>query len=97
MNKTIFQKIIDREIPANILYEDNDIIAIETDQNHVDEDDHYDGANIPRRFFVTGTGGDPTAGPSHSGPIDDAFYNMPPEVVGDSALLPFLEELENSD
>ena len=23
MNKTIFQKIIDREIPANILYEDN--------------------------------------------------------------------------
>ncbi len=28
MNKTIFQKIIDREIPANILYEDNDIIAI---------------------------------------------------------------------
>ena len=29
MNKTIFQKIIDREIPANILYEDNDIIAIE--------------------------------------------------------------------
>ena len=29
MNKTIFQKIIDREIPANILYEDNHIIAIE--------------------------------------------------------------------
>ena len=29
MNKTIFQKIIDREIPANILYEDSDIIAIE--------------------------------------------------------------------
>tara|TARA_B100000965_G_scaffold393514_1_gene404487 strand:- start:4 stop:348 length:345 start_codon:yes stop_codon:yes gene_type:complete len=29
MSKTIFQKIIDREIPANILYEDNHIIAIE--------------------------------------------------------------------
>jgi len=29
MNKTIFQKIIDREIPANILYEDDIVIAIE--------------------------------------------------------------------
>ena len=29
MSKTIFQKIINREIPAKILYEDNDVIAIE--------------------------------------------------------------------
>ena len=29
MNKTIFEKIIDKEIPANILYEDESIIAIE--------------------------------------------------------------------
>ena len=29
MNKTIFQKIIDREIPSTILYEDDEIIAIE--------------------------------------------------------------------
>lgn len=29
MNKTIFEQIIDREIPANILYEDESIIAIE--------------------------------------------------------------------
>ena len=29
MNKTIFQKIIDREIPARILYEDESLIAIE--------------------------------------------------------------------
>ena len=27
MNKTIFEKIIDREIPANIVYEDKDVIA----------------------------------------------------------------------
>ncbi|CAM4124262.1 HIT family protein [Jeotgalicoccus halotolerans] len=27
MNKTIFEKIIDREIPANIVYEDDDVIA----------------------------------------------------------------------
>ncbi|MEK4555601.1 HIT family protein [Jeotgalicoccus sp. FSL K6-3177] len=27
MNKTIFEKIIDREIPANIVYEDADVIA----------------------------------------------------------------------
>ena len=27
MTKTIFEKIIDREIPANIVYEDDDIIA----------------------------------------------------------------------
>lgn len=27
MNKTIFEKIIDREIPANILYEDDFVIA----------------------------------------------------------------------
>ena len=29
MNKTIFQQIIDREIPAKILYEDESLIAIE--------------------------------------------------------------------
>ena len=29
MSKTIFQKIIEREIPSTILYEDNDVIAIE--------------------------------------------------------------------
>tara|TARA_Y100000748_G_C15463880_1_gene476064 strand:+ start:707 stop:1051 length:345 start_codon:yes stop_codon:yes gene_type:complete len=28
MNKTIFQKIIDREIPSTILFEDDEIIAI---------------------------------------------------------------------
>lgn len=28
MNKTIFQKIIDREIPAEVVYEDNKYIAI---------------------------------------------------------------------
>lgn len=28
MEKTIFQKIIDRELPAEILYEDDDVIAI---------------------------------------------------------------------
>lgn len=28
MSKTIFQKIIDRELPADILYEDDDIICI---------------------------------------------------------------------
>ena len=27
MAKTIFQKIIDRELPAKIVFEDNDIIA----------------------------------------------------------------------
>ncbi|MCK1976011.1 HIT family protein [Jeotgalicoccus huakuii] len=27
MTKTIFEKIIDREIPANIIYEDDDVIA----------------------------------------------------------------------
>lgn len=27
MNNTIFEKIIDREIPANIVYEDDDVIA----------------------------------------------------------------------
>lgn len=27
MNKTIFEKIIDREIPANIVYEDDSVIA----------------------------------------------------------------------
>lgn len=27
MDKTIFEKIIDREIPANIVYEDDDVIA----------------------------------------------------------------------
>ena len=27
MTKTIFEKIIDREIPANIVYEDNEILA----------------------------------------------------------------------
>lgn len=29
MNKTIFEKIIDKEIPANIHYEDENIIAID--------------------------------------------------------------------
>ena len=29
MSNTIFQKIINREIPSTILYEDNDVIAIE--------------------------------------------------------------------
>lgn len=27
MSKTIFEKIIDREIPANIVYEDNEVLA----------------------------------------------------------------------
>ena len=27
MTKTIFEKIIDREIPANIVYEDNEVLA----------------------------------------------------------------------
>lgn len=27
MTKTIFEKIIDREVPANIIYEDDDVIA----------------------------------------------------------------------
>ena len=32
MTKTIFEKIIDRELPSNIVYEDDDCIAIEDTQ-----------------------------------------------------------------